>query len=184
MAWINDDMVLYHGCSDLSLFPNNSNGIVVSGGPHNISHNSNNAAQRADFGPGFYATSWLHQAKNWANQRVNKLRGRHPNVKAVILSMHIERNRFASLESLVFISDRDNYYAFVQYCRRGGIPHAALAHRGQPYDVVAGPVSMGMEQTLAIGNTDQVSFHTASATAAITNLSVFAIGTPKFDVTP
>jgi hypothetical protein len=55
VAWVNDDMVLYHGCSDLSLFPNNHRGIVVTGGPHNISHTA--GAARPDFGPGFYATT-------------------------------------------------------------------------------------------------------------------------------
>ncbi|MEA2864175.1 MAG: hypothetical protein QOC84_2131 [Bradyrhizobium sp.] len=174
-------MVLYHGCSDLSLYPASQTGIVVTGGPHHIAHSIGGA--RPDFGPGFYTTSWLHQAKNWANNRAAKLRPRHPAVKAVVLGMRIERNTFSELESLVFSSDRDNYFTFVAYCRSGGTPHAPPANRALPYDVIAGPVSIG-RQTHVIAQADQVSFHTAKATTTITKVSVLALGNPDFDVTP
>jgi hypothetical protein len=95
--------------------------------------------------------------------------------------MRIERNRFADLESLIFASDRDNYYPFVAYCRRGGTPHASLEYRGGPYDVIVGPVSLGF-QDLVIANADQISLHTAKATGAIGSLSIHAVGTPTFDV--
>lgn len=179
MTWANDDMVLYHGCSDQSLYPTSPTGIVVTGGPHKISPQA--GAARPDFGPGFYTTSWLHQAKNWANLRASKLRKRHPNVKAVVLAMRVKRNRFAELESLVFASDHDNYYPFVAYCRHGLVPHAAPEHRSSPYDVVAGPVSIGI-QTMVIAQADQISFHTAKATEAIVDLSLLATGSPSFDV--
>jgi hypothetical protein len=179
VAWINDDMFLYHGCSDQSLFPKDQRGIVVTGGPHNISHAAGGA--RPDFGPGFYTTTWLHQAKNWANLRVRKLQVRYPGVKAVVLSMRLERNHFANLQSLVFPSDRDNFYPFVAYCRDGRTPHADLAYRDSPYDVVAGPVSVAM-QNLIIGQADQVSFHTAAGTAAISGVTVLYTGTPTFDM--
>jgi hypothetical protein len=172
-------MVLYHGCSSQSLFPEHQGGIVVTGGPHNIIHTVGGA--RPDFGPGFYTTTWLHQAKNWANLRVLKLQVRYPGVKAVVLSMCVERNRFANLQSLVFPSDRDNYYPFVAYCRDGGFPHAGLEYRGDPYDVIAGPVSVA-RQTLVIGQADQVSFHTATGTAAISHVAILDIGDPTFDV--
>ena len=95
--------------------------------------------------------------------------------------MRLERNHFANLQSLVFPSDRDNFYPFVAYCRDGGTPHADLAYRGSPYDVVAGPVSVAM-QNLVIGQADQVSFHTAAGTAAISGVSFLDTGTPTFDV--
>src|ERR1700753_104145 len=101
-------MVLYHGCSDQSLFPVNPRGIVVAGPPHNIDPMV--GAVRPDFGRGFYTTTWLHQAKNWANHRVGKLRRRFPSAKAVVLRMRVKRNSFASLQSLIFASDRDAYY--------------------------------------------------------------------------
>ncbi|WP_409364177.1 DUF3990 domain-containing protein [Bradyrhizobium liaoningense] len=172
-------MVLYHGCSDQSLSPGTPTGIVTSGGSHNISHTA--GANRPDFGRGFYTTTWLHQAKNWANIRVRKLQGRHPAARAVVLSMHVERNSFANLQSLVFPSDRDNFYRFVTYCRGGGSPHAELAHRSSPYDVIVGPVTLA-GQTIVVGHADQVSFHAAAATAAISRVVVLEVGKPMFDV--
>jgi hypothetical protein len=179
VAWINDDMVLYHGCSDQSLFPRNQAGIVVTGGSHNIKHTAGGA--RPDFGPGFYTTTWLHQAKSWANLRVFKMQARYPGARAVVLSMRLKRNRFANLQSLVFPSDRDNFYPFVAYCRGGGTPHADLAYRGTPYDVIAGPVSV-FRQNLVIGQADQVSFHTDTGTAAISRVEVLDMGTPTFEL--
>jgi uncharacterized protein DUF3990 len=172
-------MVLYHGCSDQSLFPVSQKGIVVGGGPHNISHTA--GGLRPDFGPGFYTTTWLHQAKNWANLRVLKMSARYPNARAVVLSMRLARNRFANLQSLVFPSDRDSFYSFVAYCRDGGTPHAHLAYRSGPYDLIAGPVTVA-RQTLVIGQADQVSFHTAVATATISNVKVLEVGNPTFDI--
>jgi hypothetical protein len=179
VAWMNDDMVLYHGCSDQSLFPLNPKGIVVGTGPHNISLSA--GALRPDFGPGFYTTTWLHQARNWANLRVGKVSGRSPGAKAVVLSMRLARNGFANLQSLVFPSDRDSFYSFVAYCRGGGNPHADVAYRAGPYDVIAGPVTVA-RQTLVIGQADQVSFHTVVGTGAISNVNVLEVGTPVFDV--
>jgi Protein of unknown function (DUF3990) len=177
VAWANDDMVLYHGCSDRSLRPANPNGISPDGGPHNISPSV--GAARPDFGPGFYTTTWLHQARNWANMRVRRQRAG----KAVVLSMRLARNHFANLQSLVFPSDRDKFYDFVGYCRTGGIPHAPRIHRERPYDVVAGPVTAA-PQTLAIGQADQVSFHTAVGILAISHVTVFEIGNPLLNVMP
>jgi hypothetical protein len=95
--------------------------------------------------------------------------------------MRLERNHFANLQSLVFPSDRDNFYSFVAYCRDGGTPHADLAYRGSPYDVIAGPVSVA-RQSLVISQADQMSFHTTAGTAAISGVAVLHIGTPTFDV--
>jgi hypothetical protein len=159
--------------------PVNRTGIVVGGGPHNISHTA--GALRPDFGPGFYTTTWLHQARNWANLRVLKVRARYPGAKAVVLSMRLARNRFANLQSLVFPSDRDNFYSFVAYCRDGGTPHASLAYRSGPYDVIIGPVTLA-RQTLIIGQADQVSFHTVVGTEAISIVNILEVANPIFDV--
>jgi len=173
-------MVLYHGCSDQSLSSNDPNGIVVTGGPHNI--NPAVGAKRPDFGPGFYTTTWLHQARNWANNRVIKLRARHhPHARAVVLSMQVRRNIFANLQTLVFPSERDNFHTFVLYCRNGGIAHAPLAYRTGLYDVIAGPVTLA-GQTMIVGGADQVSFHTAAVAEAISNVVIHEIGYPTFDV--
>lgn len=177
MTWANDDMVLYHGCSDRSLRPANPNGISPGGGAHNISPSV--GASRPDFGPGFYTTTWLHQARNWANMRVRRQR----TGKAVVLSMRLDRNHFANLQSLVFPSDRDKFYDFVAYCRAGSFPHAPRSRRNGPYDVIAGPVTSS-PQTLVIFQADQVSFHTAVGILAISHVAVLEIGNPLFNVMP
>jgi len=181
MAWQNDDMVLYHGCSDRSLAPNNPHGIVVTGGPHRIDPAV--GATRPDFGRGFYTTTWLHQALNWANLRVHRENRRKPGARAVVLSMRIQRNQFAGLQTLVFPGERDNFHGFVAYCRNGGPPHSDLAFRKGPYDVVSGPVTLA-GQTMVIGGADQVSFHTAAGTAAIAHVAIHGFGKPLFDVSP
>jgi len=103
--------------------------------------------------------------------------------KAVVLSMRLARNHFANLQTLVFPSDRDHFYDFVGYCRTGGIPHAPRVHRGAPYDVVAGPVTAA-PQTLAIGQADQVSFHTAIGILLISQVTIFEVGNPLLNVMP
>lgn len=172
-------MVLYHGCNDGSLAPGNPRGIVVSGQPHGIRLDV--GAKRPDFGPGFYATTWLHQAKNWANLSVKKVRRRRPFAKAVVLSMRVERNTFAELQSLVFPGERNDFHRFVEYCRDGHRPHAALECRQTPYDVVTGPVTM-VGQTMIVGGGDQVSFHTPAGIEAISQVAVHEIGSPLLDV--
>jgi hypothetical protein len=164
VAWQNDDLNLFHGCSDASLHPQNLDGIRVGRRRHAIDHSV--GARRPDFGPGFYATTWLQQAKNWANIRVNKLRRRHPNAIGIVLRFTLKRNDLARLEDLVFISDEGGYFPFVGYCRSGGDPHAPIATRSKLYDIIYGPVSLA-GQTLTINRSNQVSFHTKRATNKI-----------------
>jgi hypothetical protein len=97
--------------------------------------------------------------------------------------MRLSRNHFAHLQSLVFPSDRDNFHHFVAYCRGGGTPHAHPAFRSKPYDVVTGPVTVA-PQTIVIAQADQVSFHTAVGTGAISDVRILEVGNPRFDVTP
>ena len=154
MAWQNDDLILFHGCSNLSLRPQNVQGIIVNALPHGINPRAG-GAKRPDFGLGFYTTTWLRQAKNWANLRVHKVSRKHSNAVAVVLQFTMKRDHLAQLEDLVFFTDK----GVVGYCRAGGAPHAPALIRQQPYDVVYGPVSL-VGQTHTINNSDQVSFHT------------------------
>lgn len=177
LSWQNDDLVLFHGCTDQSIRPANPKGINLGALPHGVSHKI--GAARPDFGHGFYATTWLDQAMNWANIRVRKLAKKHPKAKAIVLRFSIKRDDLAKLEDLVFVSDRASYFAFVGYCRNGGVPHAPAANRSKPYDVVFGPVSL-IGQSHTISGSDQVSFHTQIATSKISAVSVEAIGNPLF----
>ena len=178
MAWQNDDLILFHGCTGNALRPQNPLGIAIGSLPHGISQTI--GAKRPDFGPGFYATTWLHQAKNWANLRVKKEKAKHLNPIATVIRFSVNRNDLASLEDLVFVSDRNGYFPFVGYCRRGGIAHAPAANRPRPYDIVFGPISL-IGQTHTIANSDQVCFHTALATSKISVVSIEGQGNPIFD---
>ena len=146
--------------------------------PHGIDHKI--GARRPDFGPGFYATTWLDQAKNWANIRARKTAQRHPSATAIVLRLAMKRDDLAELEDLVFITDKGGYFPFVGYCRAGGAPHAPAANRKEPYDVVYGPVSL-VGQSHTISNSDQVSFHTTNATSKISVVTIEATGSPLFD---
>jgi len=146
--------------------------------PHGIDHSI--GAQRPDFGPGFYATTWFDQAKSWANIRARRMAQRHPSATAVVLRLAMKRDDLAELEDLVFITDKGGYFPFVGYCRAGGPPHAPAANRQKPYDVVYGPVSL-VGQSHTISNSDQVSFHTARATSKISVVTLVATGSPLFD---
>jgi hypothetical protein len=178
LAWQNDDLILFHGCTDLSLRPQNPSGIMVGALPHGIDHMI--GARKPDFGPGFYATTWFDQAKCWANIRVRKITRRHPNARAIVLRFAMKRNDLAKLQDLVFITDMAGYFPFVGYCRAGGTPHAPQVNRQKPYDVVYGPVSL-IGQSHTINNSDQVSFHTRRATNKISIVTIAATGSPLFD---
>jgi uncharacterized protein DUF3990 len=178
LAWQNDDLILFHGCTNQSLRPQNPQGIAVGVLPHGINHSV--GAQKPDFGPGFYTTTWLRQAKNWANLRVRKISQRYPQAAAVVLRFAFNRNDLAQLEDLVFTTDQGGYFPFVGYCRGGGKPHAPAVNRQHSYDVIYGPVSL-LGQSHTISNSDQVSFHTARATSKIPIVTVEAIGNPLFD---
>jgi hypothetical protein len=183
LAWQNDDLILFHGCTDLSLRPQNPRGIMVGTLPHGVDHRV--GAKKRDFGPGFYATTWLRQAKNWANLRRNKVSRRHPDAVAIVLRFAMNRDDLAALEDLVFITDNDRgYFPFVGYCRARGAPHAPAGIRQQPYDIVYGPVSL-IGQSHTIDKGDQVCFHTALATSKIPVVTIETKGDPLFnDVIP
>src|ERR1700752_3196222 len=105
-AWNNDDLVLYHGCTEQSLRGSNPNGIVVGELPHCI--NLKVGGQKTEFGRGFYATSWIDQAKGWANRQAKKLSAksqRKSTSKAVVLRFDVSRDKLATLEALVFTNE-------------------------------------------------------------------------------
>lgn len=177
-GWKNDDLVLFHGCSEESLRPTNPKGIEVGKLPHYINLLSGNP--NAEFGQGFYGTTWLHQAKSWANLQSRKLatksRGKRA-PKAVVLRFDVSRNALADLEALVFTNENVGFWPFVRYCRSGFTPHGRTSSAQQQYDVVYGPVSI-WPQHLVIKDSDQVSFHTAKALSIIPKLVVIATGNP------
>ena len=179
MPWNNDNLVLYHGCTELSLHPQAPNGIVTGALPHRIDVAVGNAT--SDFGQGFYATTWYDQAKYWANHQARRLKQRnrlpqHP--RAVVLEFEVARNHLAALDALVFTNELGDYLSFIRYCRAGQPPH----RRGLPkaeYDIVYGPVSL-FPQPFVVKDSDQVSFHSANAALMISAVTVASRGNPLF----
>jgi hypothetical protein len=121
-------------------------------------------ARTPDFGLGFYTTTWFDQAKSWANLRARKLASRYPGVRAIVLEFAMQRNDLADLEALVFTNEKVGYWPFVRYCRRGGSPHARVGRPQGSYDIVYGPVSLGIQE-FVVKDSDQVSCSVKRAAA-------------------
>jgi hypothetical protein len=177
-SWKNDNLVLYHGCSEESLrSTTNTRGLVVNALPHGIDLSV--AGQRTEFGPGFYATTWEHQARSWANVRSKQ---RSAASRAVVLRFEVSRDALARLESLVFTNENCGFWSFVEYCRSGHPPHGrAKSATAFKYDVIYGPVSL-WPQYLVIKDCDQVSFHTPKGLGIFSLLTVAAVGNPFFEI--
>ena len=144
MAWVNNPIVVYHGTDDRS-----ATAISIPGGGLNASNF--NAA--TDFGAGFYVTPVLHQAKQWANQKVR----RTPGVQnAEVLEYTLSRPMIEALSHITFITDTDDFYELVNYCRNGN-PNHGPSPRHAPYGVVYGPVSL-WPQKLVLADCEQILF--------------------------
>lgn len=159
MGWSNGPLVLYHGCDDIS-----AQSIMIPVSPNRHGINLAYSRPLVDFGRGFYTTTYLHQAKNWANMRCQRLRGATPPrpALATVLKFEVDRTQLGQLQALTFVVDNLDYWDFVQHCRHGMGSHRSTGN----YDVVYGPVSL-WPQTLVIKDCDQVSFHTDLSLAVL-----------------
>jgi hypothetical protein len=111
--------------------------------------------KRKDFGRGFYTTTSLEMAWDWAITKANQTK----TVPAVV-SFQVSRD----LHSLCFPrgeSSGVDFWSFVQYCRSVGQHHNRSGVLW--YDVVIGPVSGSLCKQTLIPDIDQVSFHTPYA---------------------
>jgi hypothetical protein len=176
--WNNDDLTLYHGCTDESLQPTLRSGIAIGALPTGIDLSA--CSRRAEFGQGFYATTWFDQAKFWANHRVKKLRSRSRPIaaKAIVLRFDVHRDHLAGLDALVFTNEKGSFWPFVRYCRAGNPPHRRMTASSTRYDIVYGPVSLWAAEMI-IKDADQVSFHTPQALKIIPALQIVATGNPE-----
>lgn len=98
MPWTNGPLVLYHGCDHLS-----AASIMTPVLPNQ--HGIHLAQSRAltDFGRGFYTTTSLQQARNWANSRCRRRLRTHSPWLAIVLSFSVDRNQLAALQTLCFV---------------------------------------------------------------------------------
>ena len=158
MVWTNAPARVYHGTTFTNAMKiiassrsSSSNGIDLSLGDPN-----------KDFGQGFYVTTVLHQAKQWANQKVRKLPARL-NDDAAVLTFDMDRDTAGSCgDHLAFVIADDPFYEFVLYNRLGGPTH----HRTTNYDIVYGPVA-AFPQTISFQGCDQICFLSAKALASL-----------------
>jgi hypothetical protein len=115
----------------------------------------------ADFGQGFYVTTALHQAQQWANQKVRNLQPSVAGVAAV-LTFNMDRDLAALIgDHLAFVIADAAFHDFALYNRLGSGTHARS--RGVPYDLVYGPVA-AFPQTITYANCDQICFLAGAAT--------------------
>jgi hypothetical protein len=175
MAWKNGPVALYHGTDDLS-----ASLIQPPSPPLKHSVNLSKCNPLTDFGQGFYTTTNLLQARNWANNRYRRTlaTSRRAN-RAVVLRFDVDRDLLAALNTLCFVTEgtsRD-YWDFITHCRNAVGKH--LFQRTKDYDVVFGPVSL-WPQTLVIKDCDQISFHTTPALKTLPTPTLYQQGTPLF----
>jgi hypothetical protein len=168
VVWTNAAAKVYHGTTESA-----ARSIVLGG------VNPSFGRGAADFGQGFYVTSDLHQARQWANQKVRASTGSH---NAAVLEFDLDRDKLASHgDHLTFILPDSAFHDFVLFNRLGGSNHYRAG--GSPYDVVYGPVA-AFPQTIIYANCDQICFVAAARPSALAALgapnSAFQIGNPYF----
>ncbi len=159
--WTNPKITLFHGTDSvaagaLGAVPGDTLPFVV---------NLALCKPSTDFGQGFYTTTRLHQAKQWANMRVLRV-APSPGLYAVVITFQVDRDWLASMDNLSFVRATHDFWDLVTDCRIGFPPHQRVPPRPVPYDVVAGPVTL-YPQKLIISDCDQFSFHTRRAVAGL-----------------
>jgi hypothetical protein len=148
-TWVNQDLVLFHGT--INWF---ETAILTA-------IDVRKGLSDRDFGRGFYMTTSLAQARAWAWRTSQRYPGSMPS----IVSIAVDRDSLAKLESLSFVRgavDAHDYWSFVRACRTSGTHHGRSTKQGW-YDVVVGPVSRDWLILDAFPDADQFSFHTRRA---------------------
>jgi hypothetical protein len=153
-------LVLYHGCTTRDQASIEEAGIDLS-----------KCRVDADFGRGFYTTTILYQARQWAWTRYEALAGgRRRKNRPAVLRFRVPRHELARLKWIAFVlaaPGRDDFWSLVQHCRQS-TPSSINDHRGPMrlpdgtrwYDMACGPVASSWKQKFAMQDADQISFHT------------------------
>ena len=154
-AWNNIPLTVYHGTDDASLGqPGITQETVLAGFVMNLTL----CRPLTDFGQGFYTTTSLHQAREWANARVRRLLAPTRTHIAVVIRFSLDRDWLAGLDALAFARPIADFWNLVTDCRYGFSPHQRSGPQAA-YDVVYGPVTIWPSRLL-IQDCDQISFHT------------------------
>jgi hypothetical protein len=157
--WINPPLRVYHGTSTDSI-SGSVRGSALAPGPIPFAISLSFCRPYTDFGHGFYVTTSLHQAREWANSKVRSA-PHATSAQALVLEFFPDRDQLASLETLCFVRPTKDYWDLIHDCRNRFPPHQRVYPYG-PYDVVYGPVTIWPSRLL-IANCDQISFHTQRA---------------------
>ncbi len=156
--WTNQDLILYHGTVDIH-YSSILQAVDVTKGRH-----------LTDFGRGFYTTTLLSQAGNWAWRMGLGRTGSNP----VVIEFTVSRDHLATLESVWFAHGAPNaesYWSLVCHCRSGGGGHARISNGGW-YDIAIGPLATSWRsRSLSQDGRDQVSFHTSTAAGRLDSSS-------------
>lgn len=163
-VWTNGDLTVFHGTDSAAIgLGSPPPGLASLPQPAAMTVDLSKCKRLTDFGQGFYTTTSLHQAKQWANARLRRVLAPGPTTQfAVVISFSINRDELGDLETLGFVRGTLDYWDFMQDCRAGFPPHQRASPRNAAYDVVYGPVSL-WQQILLIQDCDQISFHTDRA---------------------
>ena len=174
--WTDNDLTLYHGSDESAA---NAISTPVGGAPNGIDLALCSPA--TDFGQGFYTTTNLHQAQQWANMRIAGLPP-GSSTRAAVVGFTVTRDSMAGLAHMAFVRHgrppNSDYWNLVAHCRSGGA-HDRNNVTGDFYDIVHGPVSL-WRQLLVIADSDQVSFHTNAALAALITPTIVSRGNPAY----
>jgi len=179
MTWTNRPLIVYHGTHAQA-----AEAIVQPAGNGEHSVDLSLCRARVDFGRGFYVTTSLDQAKNWANVQARGMRRSGARAKrgesAAVVRFRLDRNRLAELRDLVFMSESQGtgFWDFIHYCRREAAP---LHGTPQPYDIVYGPLTL-WPQRLVLKDCDQIGFHTERALAVLQSPEIAFRGSPLFEL--
>lgn len=163
VAWTNAPAMVYHGTTYTQAAQIVAHGVDPAKG-----------RTAADFGQGFYVTTVLGQAQEWANQKARTAGG---NERAAVLVFNIDRDLMGARgDHLVFLVPSPAFYEFVLFNRLDNPRHG----RGlkAPYDVVYGPVSLYPQKNLTISRCDQICITAGSASM---DSAIVALGKPNPD---
>ena len=175
MSWTNGFLLLYHGTTNIAASAISTPSSSV---PHSIDLSL--CSPKADFGQGFYLTTVLTQAEDWADRKFrNSPRKTKQSTHAVVLRFEVDRNLLAPLLSLCFVTDSSSsdYRDFVEHCRNKIGTHLLFGNRN--YDIVFGPVTL-WPQRLVIKDADQMSFHTEAALKILSAPIIHSEGSPTY----
>jgi hypothetical protein len=149
MVWNNPNIILYHGTTTEHIASIEKCIDCLKG------------ELDEDFGQGFYTTTLLRQAQEWAG-----LRSLGTKWNPAVFKFDIPRDLLATLECLFFVrgdADATDYWTVIDHCRN----HQGSNRGSGWYDLAAGPLSISTERKKTKPGYDQISFHSKRATALL-----------------